>query len=284
MIKKLFGKQWVFDDSLPGETRVSLEGFGVTKKILDTKTKYQKVDIFDTTGYGRVLFLDKLMQLSTEYEATYHEMLVHPALLLHPKPEQILIIGGGDGGALREVLKHPVKEAMLVEIDKDIITLSKKYLPSLSQGAFDHKKAKIVIGDGEQVIAQYKNYFDCIIMDSNDPDGVMAQGLFAAKFFQAAKKALRPGGIFITQIGYLSDTFGKKARAHMQKVFPFMQTHRAFIRHFMRDEHAFSLAFSHPSFSKITKSLLEKRFKTRKLKTSYYSPAMHFASLVFPPS
>src|SRR3989344_1924251 len=173
-----FGAQWVFEGFLPGERKEFLAGFAVEKHLYTGKSKFQKFDVFDSVGFGRMFFLDGLAQLSTKHEAVYHEMLVHPALLHHPSPRRVLIIGGGDGGALREVLKHPVQEAVLVEIDEEVIRVAKKYLPSLCKSAFADKRSRIVIEDGIQFLERYKNYFDCIILDSNDPDGVMAEKLF----------------------------------------------------------------------------------------------------------
>ena len=122
----LFGKKWIFEGYLPGSPKISLEGFAVEKSLYKKKSKYQVIEIFDTEGFGRMFFLDGLVQLSTKYEAVYHEMLVHPAMLSHSNPQTVLIIGGGDGGTLRETLKHPVKEVFLVEIDTEVIEVSKK--------------------------------------------------------------------------------------------------------------------------------------------------------------
>lgn len=280
----LFGKKWIFEGYLPGSPQISLEGFVVRKTLYKKKSKYQTIEVFDTEGFGRMFFLDGLVQLSTKYEAVYHEMLVHPAMLSHPNPQTVLIIGGGDGGALREVLKHPIKEVFLVEIDKEVIEVSKKYLPSVSSGAFDDSRVTIIIVDGKDFIKQYQNYFDCIILDSNDPDGVMAQGLFGKSFFQKVKKALKPDGIFALQAGYLLDKFGKSARKNLAKVFSFIQVHRAFVRHFFEDEHAFAIGTSRKGFMKISKHMIERAYKKRGLHTLYYSPDMHFASTVLPKS
>jgi len=277
-------KTWAIEGCLPGEKEVFLAGFAIKKKIYTGKSKYQSIDIFDTQGYGRMFFLDGLVQLSTKDEAVYHEMLVHPALMNHPSPKRVLIIGGGDGGALREVLKHPVKEAFLVEIDEKVLQVAKKYLPTLCRSAFQDKRSKIVVTDGIEFILKYKNYFDCIILDSNDPDGIMAAKLFEEKFLRAVKNALTKDGIFSAQTGYISDTFGMKARIVMKKVFPFYELHRAFVGSFPRDEHSFPVASLKVNLKNITKTVLEKRYKQRKISTLYYSPAMHLASSVFPPS
>ncbi|MCH8244642.1 polyamine aminopropyltransferase [Patescibacteria group bacterium] len=280
----LFGKKWILEGYLPGSPKISLEGFAVKKSLYKKKSKYQVIEIFDTEGFGRMFFLDGLVQLSTKYEAVYHEMLVHPAMLSHSNPQTVLIIGGGDGGTLRETLKHPVKEVFLVEIDKEVIEVSKKYLPSVSSGAFNDSRTKIIIADGKDFIKQYQNYFDCIILDSNDPDGVMAAGLFGKSFFQKVKRALKPDGIFALQAGYISDKFGENARRDLAKVFSFVQVHRAFVRHFPDDEHTFVIGTSRKGFMKISKHMIERAYKKRGLHTVYYSPAIHFASSVLPKS
>jgi spermidine synthase len=280
----LLGKKWIIEGYLPGSSKIYLEGFAVRKTLYKKKSKYQTIDVFDTEGFGRMLFLDGLVQLSTKYEAVYHEMLVHPAMLSHTNPKSVLIIGGGDGGTLKEALKHPIKEVFLVEIDKEVIEVSKKYLPSVSNGAFDDTRAKIVIADGKDFIKQYKNHFDCIILDSNDPDGIMAKGLFGKDFFRKVKKALKPDGIFALQSGYISDKFGENARRDLAKVFSFVQVHRAFVRHFSDDEHTFSIGTSRKDFMKVSKLMIERAYKKRDIHTLYYSPAIHFASAVFPGS
>ena len=142
--KFLFKKDWFFEDfKLPTEPPVFTWCTAIKRKIYSGKSQFQKIDVFDTEEFGRILALDGLVQLSTKHEFVYHEMFVHPAMLYHQKPERILIIGGGDGGALREVFKYPVKEVFLVDIDKKVIDVSRKYLPSVSKGAFNDKRLKI---------------------------------------------------------------------------------------------------------------------------------------------
>lgn len=279
---KLFKSDWIFEGFLPGERKEFLAGFAVKKQVYSGKSKFQTFDIFDTYGFGRIFFLDGLIQLSTVHEAVYHEMLVHPALMQHPNPKRVLIIGGGDGGALREVLKHPVQEAVLVEIDEEVIRVAKKYLPSVSDGAFGDKRSRIVIEDGIRFLEQYEGHFDCIILDSNDPDGVMAEKLFQEKFFRAIKRALTKNGIFEAQTGYLSDAFGVKARTVMQKVFPYYELHRAFVGTFTREEHSFPVASAGINISNTNQKTIRDRYRKRKLRTSYYSPEMHAASSVLP--
>lgn len=279
---KLFGKQWAFDGFLPGEQRGSLEGFSVEQELLTITTPYQTLSVVENEEYGRILFLNGFLQLAQMGEEVYHEMLVHPALLSHPRPERVLIIGGGDGGVLREVLKHPVQNVVLVEIDKKVIEVSKKYFPALSQGAFEDPRAAIVIGDGKEVLGLHERSFDCVILDSNDPDGEMAGELFSSAFFEKVKRALKQDGIFIAQTGYLGDAFGKTARENMKQVFSAVWMHRAFVRYYRANEHSFSLASMRQKYQKVALKTLERRFQKRNLATHYYSPAMHIASGILP--
>lgn len=278
----LFGGKWAIEGFLPDEPRAFIDAFKISKKIYEKQSAYQKIEIIENEEFGRMLFLNGLVQLATRDEAVYHEMLVHPALLSHSNPKSILIIGGGDGGALREVLQHPVKEVFHVDIDKEVIEASKKYLPSVSRGSFKDARTKIVIADGKKFLLNYKNYFDCIILDSNDPDGAMAADLFSNSFFLKVRTALKSNGIFAAQTGYISDTFGQKARKDMAKVFSFVKMHRAFVRNFSSDEHSFSIGTLRKDYPRITQNTIKNRYKKRKLQTIYYSPEIHFASLVLP--
>ncbi|MBI2113304.1 MAG: polyamine aminopropyltransferase [Candidatus Wildermuthbacteria bacterium] len=283
-IKSLFGRKWAFEENLPEESKDILSGIAITKKVFAGKSKYQEIEVFDTPGYGRVLYLDGFMQLSSLHEFVYHEMLVHPALLSHPRPERVLIVGGGDGGTLREVLKHPVQEVLLVEIDKMVLDVSQKYLPGVSQGSFKDPRVSLKIADGGEAIRHFSNYFDCVLVDSTDPDGNEAKILFKRAFYKDAKRALRKEGIMASQTGYLSEHFGQRTRKEMQSLFPFFSMHRAFVRCFPADEHSFSLASSKIDLARISLSAIERAYKARKLETSYYSPLMHEASRIFPDS
>ena len=131
---------------------------------------------------------------------------------------------------------------------------------------------------GSKITGDYR------ILDSNDPDGIMAKKLFEEKFLRSVKNALRKDGIFSVQTGYISDTFGVRARAVMNKVFDSYELHRAFVGSFPRDEHSFPVASVGIDLARMRKGVLEKRYKKRNISTSYYSPAIHFASGVFPPS
>jgi len=280
--KFLFGKNWFFEDfKLPTESPTFTWGVVIEKEIYSGKSQFQKIEIFDTKEFGRILALDGLVQLSTKHEHVYHEMLVHPAMFYHKNLEKILIIGGGDGGVLREVVKYPVKEIFLVDIDKKVIDISKKYLSSVSQGAFKDKRLKIFNEDGLEFVKKYTNFFDIIICDSTDPYGP-SMPLFQVRFYKDILKALKEKGIFAAQTAYLKERFAKKARKKIRKVFPFFKAHKAFVGCFPFDEHTFSFGSKKIDFDKVTYKKIEEKYKKLNLKTKYYSPEIHFSSAVLP--
>nr|OQO29508.1 Spermidine synthase [Rachicladosporium sp. CCFEE 5018] len=162
------------------------------------KSKYQDVLIFESSDYGMVLVLDNVIQATERDEFAYQEMITHLAMMAHPSPKKVLVIGGGDGGVLREVVKHEcVEEATLCDIDEAVIRLSKKYLPGMSVG-FQHPNVKVHVGDGFKFLDDYKDTFDVIITDSSDPEGP-AESLFQKPYFELLHGALREGGIITTQ-------------------------------------------------------------------------------------
>eukprot|EP00730_Choanoeca_flexa_P015091 TRINITY_DN6841_c0_g1_i2.p1 TRINITY_DN6841_c0_g1~~TRINITY_DN6841_c0_g1_i2.p1 ORF type:complete len:227 (+),score=43.51 TRINITY_DN6841_c0_g1_i2:51-731(+) len=142
-----------------------------TEVLEDVKSDYQHVQILKTAEYGNMLVLDGVIQVTERDEFAYQEMMVHLPMLSHPNPENVLIIGGGDGGVLREVLKHPsVKTATQCEIDGKVIELCKTHLPGLAK-SYDDPKATVIVGDGFKYMQEHENEFDVIITDSSDPIG-----------------------------------------------------------------------------------------------------------------
>jgi len=166
--------------------------------LVDTHTSFQRLKIFENAALGRVMLLDDVVMLTERDEFAYHEMLVHPGLLAHPRPARVLIVGGGDGGTLREVVKHPeVERATLCEIDGEVIDYSREFLP-FTATAFDNPVSRVVVGDGLEFMRAHESGFDVVIVDSTDPVG-MAEGLFRSPFFRDVRRALRPGGIMVQQ-------------------------------------------------------------------------------------
>jgi len=184
-------------ETLYPDIKISLRG----KLIHKEKTSYQNLKIYKTERFGNLLLLDGAIQTTEKDEFIYHEMLTHTVMLLHPEPREVLIIGGGDGGILKEVLKYKsVKRAHLVEIDERVIEISKKYLKNICQKAFQDKRVKIIIEDGAKFIKETSEKFDIIIIDSPDPVGV-AKVLFSHKFYKDNFAHLTEEGLMIRQTG-----------------------------------------------------------------------------------
>jgi len=201
-------------------------GFKITSKILEIQSDYQRIELYETEGFGKLFVIDGTVQLVEKGERSYHEPLVHPVMLAHPKPKRVLVIGGGDGGTLREVLKHEsVENAIMVEIDEKVVEVSREYL-KIDEGLLERlirgeePKAKLIIGDGVEYMKSHKEHFDVIIVDSTDPVGP-AKLLFSEDFYKNAYEALSEKGLYITQSGsvYLFTDEVLEAYKNMKKAF-----------------------------------------------------------------
>lgn len=169
------------------------------KKRLETiQSDYQTIEAYETEHFGNMLVIDGVVMLTQKDNFAYHEMIVHVPMNAHPQPKKVLIVGGGDGGTLKEVLRYSsVEEVVLCEIDPQVINISKKYFPEFSAG-FDDPRLNLVIGDAAQYIKTKKNYFDIICVDSTDPIGP-GQALFTKEFYHRIAQALTSDGIAVTQ-------------------------------------------------------------------------------------
>ncbi|MBE0460309.1 MAG: polyamine aminopropyltransferase [Candidatus Aminicenantes bacterium] len=192
------------------------ETFGIffeAQQLLYSKdSQYQKIEVFENKDFGRILFLDGLVQTTEWDEFFYHEMLVHPALIVHPNPKEVLVIGGGDGGALKEILRYKIKHAFLVEIDSKVIEVSLEYFPWLSQ-SLKNEKVELLIEDGIKFIEKTEKMFDVVFVDSSEPVGP-SYGLHEKDFYMKLKERLKHEGIVIAQVGspiYHLDFIKKKA-------------------------------------------------------------------------
>jgi spermidine synthase len=171
-----------------------------TGEILYDKTsELQRVRVIDTYAYGKTLTIDNMVMCTEKDEAHYHEAIAHPAILAHGAVKRVLVIGGGDGGTIREILKHPeVERVTMVEIDANVIEASKLHLPTLSQ-SFSHPQLELIVGDGIQFVAEVPaKTYDLIIVDGSDPVGP-ARGLFSAEFYNHCFRSLAPDGLLVTQ-------------------------------------------------------------------------------------
>lgn len=171
------------------------------KEIIYTEqSPYQRIEIIHFGNLGRCLLLDGKMQSSEVDEFIYHEALVHPVMLLSESVNRVLIAGGGEGATLREVLKYPVNEVVMVELDESVIKIAKQYLPEWNNGAFDDPRVKLIIDDARSYIEKTKNYFDVIIIDLPEPaEGGPAYLLYTMEFYKKVKEALTEKGMMVTQ-------------------------------------------------------------------------------------
>ncbi|MCA9560764.1 MAG: polyamine aminopropyltransferase [Myxococcales bacterium] len=174
-------------------------GLKIDEMLLDEQSDFQRVQVFETPLFGRVLALDGLLMTSERDEYNYHEMLVHPALCTAPSIERVLVIGGGDGGTVRELMRYPeVKQVVMVEIDGLVVEASKKYLPSIGS-AWDDPRLELIIGDGIEYVREAPAAsFDVVLLDGSDPVGP-AEGLFDRSFYEGCARVLRPQGVFAQQ-------------------------------------------------------------------------------------
>jgi len=170
---------------------------GLNRLLFSSQSPYQLVEIYETDTWGNLMTIDGMVMLSEKDEFVYHEMLSHVGLVTHPSPERVLIIGGGDGGTAREVMKHPsVRHVDMVEIDETVINASKQFLPEV--GDFDNPKLNLHIRDGIDFVRESKNSYDVVIIDGSDPVGP-AEGLFQESFFHYCYDALRDDGVMTAQ-------------------------------------------------------------------------------------
>ncbi|MGN0848297.1 MAG: spermidine synthase [Victivallaceae bacterium] len=175
-------------------------GFTVetTEHLYTARSPYQQIDIYQTAHCGKLMLLDGIIQFTEYDEFAYQEMLAHLPLFAHPCPERVLVIGGGDGGILREIAKHDcVKRIDLCEIDAMVIEAAKKFVPSMSCG-FDDPRVAVHIADGSKFVADKESEYDVIIVDSTDPVGP-GESLFNAEFYSKMKRALKPDGVIASQ-------------------------------------------------------------------------------------
>jgi len=176
---------------------------GIKRVLHEATTKFQHAQIVDTATFGIALVLDGKIQSGQKDEFIYHESLVHPAMIAHPAPESVFIAGGGEGATLRDVLMHKtVKKAIMVDIDKEVVDLCRKYLPTFHQGAFDDKRAEVRYEDARKYIANTRQKFDVAVIDLADPvEAGPAQFLYTKEFYTLVKNKLKPGGIMVVQSG-----------------------------------------------------------------------------------
>ncbi|MDN5348025.1 MAG: spermidine synthase [Clostridia bacterium] len=241
-------------------------------------TPYQELAIIDTEAYGRMLLLDGVIQTSIGDEFIYHEMISHVPLNIHPNPRDVLVIGGGDGGVIREVIKHSsVEKATLVEIDARVVASAREYLPEIAYG-LDDARVEIRYEDGIEHVRRVEDKYDVIIVDSTDPVGPAA-GLFAADFYRDVFRALKENGVFVSQTE--SPLFNRELIRRIQndlkRIFPIASLYLAPVPTYPGGIWSFSLGSKGPHPESFDWD------KAARLNTRFYTPEIHRAAFYLPP-
>lgn len=260
------------------------QSFRVTREITRIAGPMQEIALFETPGFGRVLTLDGVIQVTTGDEFIYHEMLAHVPIYAHGAVRSVCVVGGGDGGMLREILKHPsVERAVLVEIDAAVVDFSRQHLPSVSAGAFDDPRTEIVIADGLRFMAETPDKFDLIVVDSTDPIGPGGV-LFTEAFYRDCARCLAPDGIVVNQNGVpflqgeeITQTFMRR-RDHFTDVSYFLAAVPTYVGGFM----ALGWASASSRHRATPPETLRQRFAAAPIITRYYTPEIHAASFALP--
>mgnify|MGYP001226517915 CR=1 FL=1 len=262
--------------------------FRVRKELARVKSPFQDIVVFESDSHGRVLMLDGVVQITEADEFVYQEMLTHVPLFTHPDPRRVLIIGAGDGGVLRRVLEHKVVEkAVMVEIDGDVIELSKKHLPSIAGDAWNDARAEVIVGDGIAYVAEAPDAsFDVIIVDSTDPIGV-GEVLFTDSFYEHCARILGPDGLIVNQCGVpfmqadeLRDTSLRRAKFFPQ-VSAYVAAVPTYVGGFM------TLGIAGKGADPTTQDVASVRIRAEQSgilgNTQYWTPEIHVGSFNLPP-
>lgn len=284
-LEKINNELWFKEELFPDVAQmIKVSKVLARRKTKDSKGKFlQDLLVLDTQRFGKMLVLDGIVQFTEADEKYYQEPLVHCALFSHPNPKNVLVIGGGDGGVLREIIKHPVKSIDLVDIDKEVIDLVRKYVPEMAGDSWDNARLKVHIQDGAVFIKKTKKKFDAIIIDSPDPIGPAAS-LFKTSFYLDCKKILSPKGVIIRQTG--SSVFQPEEMPssfrQMEEMFPEVQPFITSVATYIGGYFSFVAASMEKGTFKKSLGRIQKRFNDLKLKTEWYTPNMHKASMVLP--
>lgn len=267
--------QWITENQ-SAHLRLSAE---VDKVLYSGQSEFQKIEVAHSLEYGNMLVLDGVFQTSEREEFVYHEMMSHVPLFLHPNPEKVLIIGGGDGGVARECVRHEcVKSVTMVEIDGKVVELAKEFLPTISAAMIrQDPKLTVKIGDGIGFMAAAENEYDVIIVDCSDPIGP-GEGLFTEEFYKNTLKALKSDGLFVqqTESPVMHQPLVEKVFGYVNTHFPIARLYTAYIPLYPTGMHCFTIG------SKKYDPLTWKANRERTFKTKYYNEEIQTAAFALP--
>ena len=250
----------------------------------EVRTEHQHLVIFQNAVLGKVMALDGVIQTTEADEFIYHEMLTHVPLLAHPAPRRVLIIGGGDGGILREVAKHRgVEHITMVEIDGSVVAMCKEHFPGHSAGAFDDPRLKLVIDDGMNFVANTTERYDVIISDSTDPIGP-AEVLFSENFYQACHRCLNDGGVMVAQNGtpFLQLDEVKTTASRMSGLFADWHFYLSAVPTYIGGVMTLAWGSKDSTLRRQNAETLAQRYSDTGIQTRYYTPELHAAAFALP--
>ncbi|MEQ8355461.1 MAG: polyamine aminopropyltransferase [Kiloniellaceae bacterium] len=259
-------------------------GLKADKVLFDSETDLQRLVVFENETFGRVLTLDSVVQTTEKDEFIYHEMLAHLPIFAHGAARKVLIVGGGDGGMLEEVLKHPgVEKVTQVEIDAGVIDFSKQYLPSICRDAYDDPRLDLVIADGADFAAACEERYDVAIVDSTDPVGP-GEVLFSDTFYGKARNCLAPGGILVTQNGvpFLQGAEITNTLRAFKALFADAACYLATVPTYAGGPMAFGWGCDDAARRQVSLATLEQRYRASGIETRYYNPAVHLGAFALP--
>lgn len=268
-----------FNEKHTGNVQFSIK---INKQLFSQNTFFQRIDIFDSLDFGRCLILDGSLMFSEKDEFVYHEMIVHTPMAVHPCINDVLVIGAGDGGVIKELCKYDsIKHIDLVEMDEVLIEAAKKYLPN-SSGSFDDERVNIIISDGLKYVRKCEDQYDLIIVDSPDPFGP-AEALFTKEFYGNCYKALRADGIMVNQQEnpfYETNMHAmQKVHKNIIKTFEVCKVYQAHIPTYPSGHCLFGFASKkyHP-----LKDIKENKWQALNIETRYYNTNLHKGAFYLP--
>ncbi len=251
--------------------------FEISKVLFRSQTELQDLVIFENPYFGRILALDGVIQTTERDEPCYHEMLSHVPILAHGAAREVLIIGGGDGGALRDVLKHEsVDRATMVEIDRSVVDMCAEFMPSLSDGAFNDVREDIVIADGVKFAKETDRRFDVIIIDSTDPIGP-AIPLFSDEFYADCRNTLTDDGIIVCQsgVGFIQPDEARETYQRLNRLFADAALYLTQVPTYAFGYMTLGWGARSDRARKTDITTIQSRFDAAQIETRYYTPGIH---------
>lgn len=262
--------------------------FLIRSELARVRSKFQDILIFESPSHGRVMVLDGIIQITERDEFVYQEMLAHVPILAHVDPQNVLIIGAGDGGVLRRVLMHrSIRRAVMVEIDQEVIRLARQFMPDIAGDAWSDPRANVIVGDGiEYVRRAPSNSFDIIIVDSTDPIGV-GEVLFTDEFYENSARILTAKGIIVNQCGvpFMQGDELAQSSARRARFFPHVTAYVAAVPTYVGGFMTLGWAAKDSSLTQTSEDEIRRRAQAQGIagQTEYWSPEIHAAAFRLPP-